>query len=89
MSGKGTLRIGPVRDPIKSLVDCGIADDVDTVIVDGIVRMQGGTIPNIDIEAVRMAGQKAGEAMWDRWHEWDPDGRTANQMSPMSFKVMN
>jgi hypothetical protein len=28
--------MGPVRDPIKSLVECGIGDDIDTVIVDGI-----------------------------------------------------
>ena len=89
LSGKGTLRIGPVRDPIKSLVDCGIADDVDTVIIDGIVRMAGGKIPGIDIEEIRLAGQKAGEFMWGHWHEWDPDGRTADQMSPMSFRVMN
>jgi len=24
MTGRNTLRMGPVRDPIKSLVDCGI-----------------------------------------------------------------
>src|SRR5215831_5992085 len=39
LSGGDTLRFGPVRDPIKSLVECGIGNDVDTVIVDGAVRM--------------------------------------------------
>ncbi len=33
--GRNSLRYGPVRDPIKSLVECGVGDDVDTVIVDG------------------------------------------------------
>jgi 5-methylthioadenosine/S-adenosylhomocysteine deaminase len=89
LTGKGTLRYGPIRDPIKSLVECGIADDVDTVIVDGIVRMQGGRISGVDIEAVRAAGQAAGEAIWSNWQDWDPDARTADQMSPMSFKVIN
>lgn len=89
LTGRGTLRYGPIRDPIKSLVECGVADDVDTVIVDGIIRMQGSKIPGVDIEAVRLAGQRAGEAIWDHWQEWDPDGRTAEQMSPMSFKVIN
>ena len=42
LSGRGTLRYGPVRDPIKSLVDVGVGDDVDTVIVDGITRVEGG-----------------------------------------------
>src|SRR5271155_2494081 len=48
LTGRDTLRMGPVRDPIKSLVDCGIGDDVDTVIVDGVVRMENGRIPGID-----------------------------------------
>ncbi len=54
LTGNDTLRMGPVRDPIKSLIDCGIGDDVDTVIVDGIVRMEGGEIPGVDFaEAAR------------------------------------
>src|SRR5215510_1478493 len=35
LTGGGTLRYGPVRDPVKSLVECGIGDDVETVVVDG------------------------------------------------------
>src|ERR1700733_10015790 len=35
-----TLRYGPIRDPIKSLIDCGIGNDVHTVIVDGVTRME-------------------------------------------------
>jgi cytosine/adenosine deaminase-related metal-dependent hydrolase len=34
LTGGDSLRYGPIRDPIKSLIDCGIGDDVDTVIVD-------------------------------------------------------
>src|SRR5258708_5927791 len=45
LTGRDTLRFGPVRDPIKSLIDCGIGDDVHTVIVDGVVRMENGPIP--------------------------------------------
>ena len=45
LDGRGTLRFGPVRDPIKSLVDCGIGDDVETVIVDGKVCTEDGRIP--------------------------------------------
>jgi hypothetical protein len=35
LSGRNTLRYGPVRDPVKSVVECGIGDDVELVIVDG------------------------------------------------------
>ena len=87
--GGGTLRWGPVRDPIKSLVECGIGDDVETVIVDGVVRMRDRTIPGVDLEALRCQAQAAGEDVWERLPEWDPLGRTAEQMSPWSFPLVD
>ncbi|MGH7247055.1 MAG: chlorohydrolase family protein, partial [Pseudomonadota bacterium] len=42
LTGRNTLRYGPVRDPVKSVVECGVGDDVDTVIVDGKLCMEGG-----------------------------------------------
>jgi cytosine/adenosine deaminase-related metal-dependent hydrolase len=89
LTGNDTLRMGPVRDPIKSLIDCGIGDDVDTVIVDGIVRMENGQIPGVDFAKLRADAQAAGERVWSRWQEWDPNGRTADQMSPYSFPRQN
>lgn len=89
LTGGDTLRMGPIRDPIKSLVDCGIGNDVETVIVDGIVRMQDGAIPGIDFGALREQAQAAGERIWSGWAGWDPHGRTAEEMSPFSFPLMN
>src|SRR6202521_4113145 len=89
LTGRDTLRMGPVRDPIKSLVDCGIGDDVDTVIVDGVVRMENGHIPGIDFTELRAQAQAAGERVWSGWQNWDPQGRTADEMSPYSFPRAN
>jgi 5-methylthioadenosine/S-adenosylhomocysteine deaminase len=89
LSGGDTLRFGPVRDPIKSLVDCGIGNDVDTVIVDGIVRMESGLIPGVSFAALREGAQSAGERIWGGWQTWDPHGRTAEQMSPFAFPRAN
>jgi 5-methylthioadenosine/S-adenosylhomocysteine deaminase len=89
LTGRNTLRMGPVRDPIKSLIDCGIGDDVDTVIIDGVVRMEGGRIPGIDFAALRAQAQAAGERVWSGWQNWDPHGRTADEMSPYSFPRAN
>jgi 5-methylthioadenosine/S-adenosylhomocysteine deaminase len=89
LTGRDTLRMGPVRDPIKTLVDCGIGDDVDTVIVDGMVCMQGGRIPGIDFATLRAQAQAAGERIWSGWPTWDPLGRTADEMSPYSFPRAN
>src|SRR5262249_45791519 len=89
LTGGDTLRFGPVRDPIKSLIDCGIGNDVDTVIVDGVVRMEKGRIPGIDFAELRRQAQAAGERVWDGWQNWDPLGRTAEEMSPYSFMRAN
>jgi cytosine/adenosine deaminase-related metal-dependent hydrolase len=85
----GTLRWGPVRDPIKALVECGIGDDVETVIVAGVVRMDGRRIPGVDLDDLRRRAQEAGESVWSRLQEWDPLGRTADEMSPWSFPLMD
>jgi cytosine/adenosine deaminase-related metal-dependent hydrolase len=87
LSGRDSLRYGPVRDPIKSLVECGIGDDVETVIVDGITRMEARQIPSLDLGALRQEAQRSAEGIWAQWHEWDPLGRTAVDMSPWSFPL--
>jgi len=89
LTGSDTLRLGPVRDPIKSLVDCGIGDDVDTVIVDGVTRMENGRIPGVDFAELRLQAQAAGERVWSNWQNWDPHGRSADEMSPFSFPRAN
>ncbi|MEO7404672.1 MAG: amidohydrolase family protein, partial [Burkholderiales bacterium] len=85
LTGGGTLRMGPVRDPVKSVVECGVGDDVDTVIVAGEIRMQGGVIPGVDLNAIRQRAQSSSEQIWAGWHKSDPLGRTHEQTTPWSF----
>ena len=89
LSGRNTLRYGPVRDPVKSIVECGFGDDVDTVIVDGKVCMEGGVIPGVDFAAIRDEAQRAAEVVWDTKGEWDVLGRTAEQACPWSFPLVD
>ena len=88
LSGRGTLRYGPVRDPIKGVVECGIGDDVRTVIVDGKVCVEQGQIPEVDLEDLRAQAQEAAESAWNHLSDWDALGRTAEEMSPWSFPLM-
>ena len=85
LSARGTLRMGPFRDPIQAVVECGVGDDVDTVIVNGVVRMEGGVIPGIDLDEIRQRAQSSGEDIWRGWQKSDPLGRTADEMCPTSF----
>lgn len=89
LSGRDTLRYGPVRDPIRSLVECGIGDDVETVIVDGRVCMEKRSIANLDLDDLRGKAQRVGERMWAYWSDWDPQGRTADQVNPWSFPLQH
>jgi cytosine/adenosine deaminase-related metal-dependent hydrolase len=86
-AGRQSLRYGPVRDPIKSLVECGIGDDIDTVIVNGNICMENGVIPGLDIDHLRRQAQSSGEHVWATVQDWDPRGRTADQASPWSFPL--
>jgi 5-methylthioadenosine/S-adenosylhomocysteine deaminase len=86
-AGRNSLRYGPVRDPIKSLVECGVGDDIDTVVVNGRVCMEDGVIPNLDIDDLRDKAQRAGEEIWSTLKDWDPRGRTAEEASPWSFPL--
>jgi cytosine/adenosine deaminase-related metal-dependent hydrolase len=87
LSGRDSLRYGPVRDPVKSLVECGVGDDVDTVIVDGKIVMQGGKIPGVDFAALRAQAQAAGEKVWATLPDWDPLGRTAESACPWCYTM--
>jgi cytosine/adenosine deaminase-related metal-dependent hydrolase len=85
LTGRGGLRFGPVRDPVKALVECGIGDDVETTIVAGRPRMQGGKIPGVDLETLRARAQASAERIWAGWQRSDALGRSAEALSPWSF----
>jgi 5-methylthioadenosine/S-adenosylhomocysteine deaminase len=87
LSGRDSLRHGVVRDPIKALVECGVGDDVETVMVDGIIRMKDRNIVGCELEALRARMQEAAVKVWQSWQESDPLGRTADEMSPFSFPL--
>ena len=87
LTGRNTLRYGPVRDPVKSIVECGVGDDVDTVIVDGKMIMQGGTIPGVDFASIREDAQAAGEHVWATLQDWDPLGRTHEEACPWCYPI--
>jgi 5-methylthioadenosine/S-adenosylhomocysteine deaminase len=87
LTGRNTLRYGPVRDPIKSIVECGVGDDVETVIVDGKVIMEGGSIPGVDFAKLRDDAQAAGEQVWATLQDWDPLGRSHEEACPWCYPM--
>ena len=76
-----------MRDPVKSLVECGVGDDVETVIVDGRDLHAGSDHRGSDVGELLKAAQLVGERTWAHWQDWDTLHRTADEMCPMSFPM--
>jgi cytosine/adenosine deaminase-related metal-dependent hydrolase len=82
-----SLRWGVVYDPIKALVDVGMGDDVQTVLIDGIVRMKDRQIADVDIRETIDTAQTAAEDFWANLQDWDALGRTMEQKAPWSYPL--
>ncbi len=79
------IRIGPYRDPIKALVQCGTSDDVSKVIVDGRTLVEGGHVVGVDEVQVLADAQREAERLWAEVPEWHWQKLTADELSPPSF----
>src|SRR2546427_383134 len=80
-----SFRMGPYRDPIKALVQCGTSDDVDQVIVDGETRVEDGHVVGLDEARLLAEAQAEADRLWATVPEWHWQGLTADQLSPQSF----
>ena len=74
-------------DPIKALVDSASGRDVDTVIVDGQVLVQGGRTTRVDEDAVLAKARAATEHYWSRVPAWRWDGVGVDQIVPPAFPI--
>jgi len=74
-------------DPVKALVDGASGRDVDTVIVDGRVLVQGGRCTRVDEEAVYARAQQATEQYWYQVPGWRWDGATVDRIIPPAFPI--
>ena len=81
------VHFGAVRDPIKSLVEYGSANDIDTVIVDGRTLIQGGRALALDEPALLRAVQESGERTWASVSEWNWQQATVDDLSPMTYPI--
>jgi 5-methylthioadenosine/S-adenosylhomocysteine deaminase len=80
-----SLFMTPLRDPVKNIVYSAQAEDLNTVIIDGEVRMRDRQVLGVDVAALSRDLQAAGERMWPRMADADWAGRTADELSPLSF----
>jgi cytosine/adenosine deaminase-related metal-dependent hydrolase len=84
-----SLFMTPLRDPVKNIVYSAQAEDLDTAIVDGEVRMRDRRVLGVDVAALTRDLQAAGERMWPRMADADWAARTADELSPQSFPAFD
>ena len=74
-------------DPIKALVDGASGRDVDTVIVDGKVLVQGGRLARVDEDEVYAKARQATHHYWGNVPGWRWDGASVERIVPPAFPI--
>lgn len=74
-------------DPIKALVDFGCGRDVETVIVDGKILVQGGRTVCVDEDEVYAQARLATQRFWQHIPAWHWDGCSIEQVIPPAFPI--
>jgi 5-methylthioadenosine/S-adenosylhomocysteine deaminase len=81
------MHIGPVAadDPIKALVYCANGDDIDTVIVDGIVRVRDGDLLGFDRGELRGGADDFNQKLYQSVAQSTHEGRPLTEFHEPSF----
>ena len=79
--------IGPVAadDPIKALVYCAQGSDVDTVIVDGITRVERGQLVGVNLERLRVGAEQFNRKLYARTVETTYKGQPLSEFYEPAF----
>jgi cytosine/adenosine deaminase-related metal-dependent hydrolase len=77
----------PLRDPVKNIVYNATAEDVDRVYVGGRLVVDRGRVLAADETAILAALQAGGERMWPRMKQFDWAGRSADELSPPTYRA--
>ena len=81
------LGAGIYADPIKSLVDAGCGRDVDTVMVNGKILVQGGRLSRVDEDAVYAKARQVTRRYWEHVPRWRWDKAGVDQIIPPAFPL--
>ena len=77
--------IGPVADPIKTLVYAASGTDVETVFVDGQVVVENGTVSGVDEVQLRQQAMEAHLWQRDQFVAHHPHGKSAEKLFPTAY----
>ena len=79
------LHYGAVWDPIRSLVDCGVAGDVRTVVVDGRVVVEDGKAHGVSHKELLERARGLALASAEAYARVSWDGKTVEEAFPNAY----
>jgi 5-methylthioadenosine/S-adenosylhomocysteine deaminase len=79
------MQIGPVYDPIRSLVQLATPDLIETVICDGKLLMADGVLTGYDERAVIEGGNRSFQQVVDQFQERHWSHKPIEQIFPASY----
>jgi 5-methylthioadenosine/S-adenosylhomocysteine deaminase len=80
-----TLRMSPLRDPLKNIVFNSGSEDIDRVMIDGRFVVEGGRVTGVDESELAASFQVAMERLWAEAVKHDRAGRSVDELSPLSL----
>ncbi|SDJ39076.1 chlorohydrolase family protein [Streptomyces indicus] len=83
------IRDGVLDDPVRTLLLNGTARNATHSVVDGRPVLVDGTLPGVDIEALRAEAQALFATMRAAYGERDHKGRSADELFPPSFPAFD
>jgi cytosine/adenosine deaminase-related metal-dependent hydrolase len=83
-----TMNMVPLRDPVNNIVFSAEMEDVETVIVNGRTVLEEGQVLGAGdrVKEINQRIQEAAEEVWSKIQTVDREGRTVNELSPLSFE---
>ena len=81
-----SVRMSPVRDPVRNLVYGATDQDVDRVIIDGKTVVEDGIVLGMNEHEIAEELQRIGDHFITAIPSRNKDGKTAEDISPLSFK---
>ena len=81
------IAFGAIRDPIKGLVETGTSRDVQVVIVDGEILVDGGKCLRVDEAGLMDKLQSRAEGIWEEIPKWHWTGKGVDEVLPPAFNM--
>ena len=81
------LAVGPVEDPIRTLIVSCVGNNVKHTIINGVVRMKDRKLPGVDEETLKRDAQRVFDHFLTFYGKYDAHRRTLEELCPPSMPI--